>query len=54
MSEQGDDGNEGVCHVGTWKYVPDRERQSACKDLKQEYVLDKLREQGGASVASAQ
>ena len=54
MSEQGYDGNEGVCLVDTWKYIPDRERQSECKDLKQEYVPDKLREQGGASVAAAQ
>ena len=54
MSEQGYDGIEGVCLVGTWKYISNRERQTDCKDLKQEYVLDKLREQGGASVAAAQ
>ena len=54
MSEQRNDGNEGLCHVDTWKYIPDRERQSECKDLKQEYVPDILREQGGVSVAAAQ
>ena len=48
-SEQRYDRNEGVCHVGMWE---DRERQSKCKDLKQECVPDMLREQGGAGVAS--
>ena len=54
MSEQRYDGNEGVCHVGTWKYIPERETKSECKDLKQEYVPDVLREKGGVSVATAQ
>ena len=54
MSKQRYDRNEGVCHVGTWKYIPDRERQNESEDLKQEYVPDMLREQGGASVAAAQ
>ena len=47
MSEQRYDGNEGVCHVGIWENIPDRERKSECKDLKQEYVPDMLRGQGG-------
>ena len=47
MSEQRYDGNDGECHVGLWENIPDRERKSECKDLKQEYVPDMLREQGG-------
>ena len=47
MAEQRYDGNDGVCHVGMWENIPDRERKSECKDLKQEYVPDVLREQGG-------
>ena len=54
MSEQRYDRDERVCHVGTWENIPERERKSECKDLKQEYVPDKLRAQGGVSAAAAQ
>ena len=37
-----------------WENIPDKERQRECKDLKQEYVPDMLREQGGVSVAASQ